>query len=61
LHSLQVNKLREQAKIIINFEKKYNDVDIDNLHNTIRDLQNKLELFKNKHIYDKKIEESFRF
>ena len=42
------------------FQMRYNNVNISDLHNTIRDLENKVHLFKNKHVFEKDIKETFK-
>lgn len=59
IQSLRSKNIVLQNKVNY-YIKKYNDVDISGLHNTIRDLENKVELYKNKHIFNKNIEETFK-
>jgi hypothetical protein len=53
-------KLSKIEKALRVYESKYHGVNISELHKTIRNLENKVELFKNQHVFNSKIEETFR-
>lgn len=53
-------KLEKTKKSLQEYETKYNGVNISELHKTIRNLENKVELYKNHHVFKTKIEETFK-
>lgn len=58
--SIATEKMQKAQKLAKSYELKYNNINISELHKTIRNLESKLEYYKNKHIFSNKIEETFR-
>ena len=59
-YSIATTKLLKADKELKAYEKMYNNVNISVLHQRIRDLESKNNLYKNHHVFKNRIEETFR-